>query len=148
MLSSASPLVVPQATRSLVRTVLPFASFFPRVPDLHLGGSAQINPTIRPGIEAEVDHEFHITIVLDRAKIRPMAIIVNHPVFDLPVRGKHLTVLLALGRNFLGIPELDVVMGVLRPPTTEILTVIYRAEAIGSHSGKNMTRGQRMHACH
>ena len=123
VLSSAGSLVVPQATRPLVSTVLPLASFFTRVPDLNLGGAAHIDTTIRVGIEAEIDKEFHIPIIFLRAQIRPMAIVDNHPIFNLPMHGKDLEILLALSGNLLGIPELDVVMGILRAPATEVLTL-------------------------
>ena len=115
--------IVPKPARTFVRTVLPFASFFTRIPDLNLRGAAHVNTAVRVGIETKIDKEFHIPIIFLRAQIRPMAIIVNHPIFDLPMHGEDLEILLALSGNLLGIPEFDVVMGILRAPSTEVLTI-------------------------
>ena len=52
-----------------------------------------------------------------------MAIVDNHPVLHLPMHGEDLEILLALGGNFLGILEFGVVMGILRAPATEVLTI-------------------------
>ena len=135
--------IVPQAARAL-REAEVLRVGEARIPDLHLGNAAEIDPRIGLRYGPVIDEEFEVAVVLLGGGIRPEAIVDQFAVLDVPVGllgriadFKHRVLLIGSGPLAdLLLPlvgrhrqKLAVVEGLAAAPAGEILAVEQRRES-------------------